>query len=104
MIEKAFEHLKVQRGVYNVIIAVFVYTMMKYVFISMDHFNIAAFVASSKLNVSHKMHPMLSQELYFQIPVFEKINTHQRTFYFFLLPQYVKKQADSLFGRSARSH
>ena len=33
--------------------------------------------------ISHKMHPMLSQELYFQIPVFEKINTHQRTFYFF---------------------
>ena len=36
--------------------------------------------------ISHKLHPMLSQELYFQIPVFEKINTHQRTFYYFLLP------------------
>ena len=37
--------------------------------------------------ISHKMHPMLSQELYFQIPVFEKINTHQRTFYFFASPK-----------------
>ena len=61
--------------------------MMKYVFISMDHFYIAAFVASSKLNDLSQNAPLLSQELYFQIPVFEKINTHERTFYFFASPQ-----------------
>ena len=50
--------------------------------------------------ISHKMHPILSQELYFQIPVFEKINTHQRTFYyFFCFPQ--KRPKFTLFTRGA---
>ena len=61
--------------------------MMKYVFISMDHFYIAAFVASSKLNDLSQNAPMLSQELYFQIPVFEKINTHSGPFIFLLPPK-----------------
>ena len=49
MIEKALKCLKVQLGLYNVFIAVFL-IMMKYGFIDIDHFYIAAFVASSKLN------------------------------------------------------
>ena len=77
--------------------------MMKYVFISMDHFYIAAFVTSSKLMISHKMHPMLSQELYFQIPVFEKINTHQRLsadlLFFFCFPQKRPKFTHLTRGR-----